>query len=250
LGDSYLFNYKTNLKIFYTPNKSESIYHYATSLLGLPITDSTTLARADFVLSANVWYNNLNEWIWKSQNTWQFDDTNYDELPEAATDIVADQQMYTLPTSVFDIRKVEILDSNGNPVLLKPLTDVSDAEMLDYTTSGLPIYYSLKANVIKLYPAPSADQTTLTDGLIISVARDIDKFTITDTNKEPGIPTQFHDIIAYGVVRDKSVSYGMPELFMKMERLLQTKRAELEGHFSKRHRDVKRRIIPSTSSSI
>jgi len=105
----------------------ESIYHYTLGLLGLPQNDTTTLTKTDFVRSANVWYRDINEWIWKSQNYWQYDDTNSATKPVGVTDLVDDQQDYTLPTDVFDIRRIEILDNNGNAVLLTPIAEVPGA---------------------------------------------------------------------------------------------------------------------------
>ena len=171
-------------------------------------------------------------------------------MPEAYTDMVDEQQKYELPTTVFDVRGAEILDSNGDKVLLHPVTEDTDANMSAYETAGLPRYYSLTSNIIKLYPPPSEDDVTLSEGLILYVARDIVGVNSTATTTEPGIPRQFHDAIAFGVAKDKSISFGMPDLFQKMNTIIQEKRAEIEGHFSRRHRDVKRRLRPSVGQSI
>ena len=238
------------MKIFYTPEKSQSLYHLATGLLGLPINDSTTLSRAEFVMLANVWLRNTNEWVWKASNYWRYDDTNNTDLPEAEADLVDGQEDYTLETTVNDIEQVKILDVNGNEIVLEPKS-LEEAERLTYGISeGLPTYYSLVGNVLRLKPAPSSDHTTLTDGIIITLSRDISEFSITDTNKEPGIPSQFHPIIAYGVARDKSIPYGLVNTFAAMDKLIRETRVEIEGHFNKRFRNMKKRIIPNVSSSI
>jgi hypothetical protein len=237
------------MKIYLESDKSQSLYHRTTGLLGLPINDSTTITKEDFIQSANVWYRDINEWIWKNQNTWQFDDSNYDKLPIGKADIVDDKQEYTLPTSVFDIKGVEILDKNGDKVLLHPV-DKLDSQMDIHGEKGLPQYYSLVSNVLRLYPKPDASEVTLDDGLLIYAQRDIDQFEVTDSTKEPGIPAQFHDIIAMGVARDKSISFGMPDLFTKLSQILNEKKADLEKHFNRRHRNVRRRITPSAQTNI
>jgi len=238
------------MKIYDTSNQSNSLYHYTIGLLGLPVLDTTTLTRTDFARLANVWRANIDEWIWKSQNTWQYDDTHNEDLPEATADLVDDQQNYTFPSGVFDVRGAEILDSSGNKVLLKPITDVTAADMIDYEDKDLPAYYSLKANVISLYPPPDETKVTASDGLTVYVDRNSNLVYSTTTDRDTGLPRQFEDTLALGIAKDKSISFGMPELFSKLDKLLAEKRAEIEGHFSRRHRDVRRRIIPSTRQSI
>jgi len=112
----------------------------------------------------------------------------------------------------------------------------------------MPLYYELVSNVLSLYPKPDADQVTTTEGLNVYAQKDITGFNATST-WEPGIPRQFHDIIAFGVAKDKSFSFGMNDLYQKMTIEISSKRKELESHFSRRFRDFRRKIRPAINSN-
>ena len=52
--------------------------------------------------------------IWSSMGSWQWDDSNQTDLPQATTDLVSGQSRYTMPTSALTIKRVEIKDENGS----------------------------------------------------------------------------------------------------------------------------------------
>lgn len=231
-----------------------SLYHYTTRLLGLPSTDTTTLPTSEYVNSLNVWLRNTAERIWRNQNYWKFDDNNNEDMAEATTDLVADQQDYALDTTIYDITSVAVMDANGDYKRLEPLTyqDNGYPEQEFLETAGMPSYYKLRGNVISLFPKPGTGYVTLTDGLVLQVSRDISQITITSTSmaQEPGIPRQFHDLLGIGIAHDKALSFGLNDKWQQLVVLLNNKNKELETHYSLRQRDIKTKIRPSVKESL
>ena len=91
---------KINAKL----NPQDSLYHDAKTLLGIITTasETTTLPLAEFFRSANNWSRQTQIWIMQVQNVWKFDDSNQTDLEQATTDLVANQQDYSLK-SVFPL---------------------------------------------------------------------------------------------------------------------------------------------------
>ena len=243
------------MKIFDSSSNGNynSIYHYSTRLLGIPITDTTTMPVSEFANYFNVWLRNTAEEIKKSQNYWRFDDNNQTDMSEATTDLEDGVQDYTLEVTVYDVYNVSVLDADGNQQTVKPLTyeqgDSPEGEF--YETNGLPLYYKLRGNVISLFPAPASDKVTLTDGLILQVSRDIVPVvynSATSMAKEPGIPRQFHDLIGIGVASEKALNLGLTDKWQQLNLLLNNKNKNLREHYSLRLKDVKTNIRPRPHS--
>ena len=135
-----------------TTNKSGLIQDCET-LLGMSdgdISGDSTLLKI-FTRLINIWYRRANSWIWEVTGTWEYDDSNYTNLPVATTDLVDGQRDYELPSSAQMVMRVEVLDSDGNWRLLTPFdeTQVKDQAMSEfYETAGLPVYYDLKGRSI------------------------------------------------------------------------------------------------------
>jgi hypothetical protein len=242
------------MKILDTSNTYNSLYHYTTRLLGLPSDDTTTISTSEYVNSLNVWLRNTAERIWRNQNYWKYDDNNHDDMAEATTDLVADQQDYALDTTIYDITSVTVKDANGDYKKLEPLTyqDKGYAEQEFLETAGMPVYYKLRGNVISLFPKPSAGDVTTTDGLVLQVSRDIDGITITSTSmaQEPGIPRQFHDLLGIGIAQDQSIRLGLNDKWQQLTLMLNNKNKDLETHYSLRNKDNKTKIRPTIRQSL
>lgn len=161
--------------------------------------------------------NGLNRWtslVMQYDTRWQFHDANYTTHPEAYTNLVAGQQDYGLSDLHLQIRHVYVLDANGKKVPLKQLDErdlanrgVSPEEYL--STDGMPKYYDLKGRSLFLYPAPSASETTLTDGLYVTYTSAPSYFADTDTTKEAGIPLQFSNYPAIFASRSYCIDNKM-----------------------------------------
>jgi hypothetical protein len=161
-------------------------------------------------------YHNVNRLIWESADDWHFDDSNKTDLPVSTTDLVHNQQDYSIPSTAQRIRRVEVKDINGNYTKLEPLIsediDGSLKEFMD--TPGVPVYYDLVDASIFLYPKPSSASVTTTSGLDIYFDRDISEFTTASTTASPGFATPFHRILSLQAAIDFTEDNNKIQLWM------------------------------------
>lgn len=193
------------MQIYNTTNKEKSLYHDCLFKLGLDRSDTTTYPLVDFIRSANNWYRMTNSLIWQSTGEWEYDDSNYADLPFATCLLVAAQQDYQIPSYAQKIDRIEVKDINGDWQKLIPIdkTQLTNTALLEFESdNGLPKHYDMVGSSVFLYPAPSATTTTLIDGLKVYFSRDISEFLITDTTKEAGFVEDFHEIISIGSALD------------------------------------------------
>jgi len=173
-----------------TTNKRGLIQDCET-LLGMEdggISGDTTLLET-FTRMINIWYRRVNSWIWEATGTWEYDDSNYTDLPNATQDLTANTQDYEIPSTAQKIDRVEVLDSAGNYQLLKPLdkSEIKNSSMSEfYETPGMPRYYDLVGHFVSLYPKPAAGSVTTTKGLKIYFTRDIEEFGTLRTGTAEG----------------------------------------------------------------
>lgn len=231
------------MKIYSTQNPHDSLYHDARGLLGISITDTTTLSVNEFFRSANSRYQELAYYAWKNASVWNFDDSNSTTLPVATTDLVASQGDYSLPTTALDVVRVEVLDKNGNYIHIPEINrnDIDTSTDEFYETDGMPVYWYREANSIILKPAPSASETTLTSGLQIYLSREATDFGITATSTEPGFPTAFHRLISYRPAIDFAQKNGLSSLQYLMTEEAKIQR-NFEEYYAKRSRITKPRL--------
>jgi len=200
----------------------------------------------------NAWYRKADTWLWEAVGTWEFDDSNRTDLPIATTDLVADQRDYELPSTARKIDRIEVKDSDGDwsPVYPMDKSEIPTTAMEEFEeTNGLPEYYDMVGRSILLYPKPSADDVTLTDGLKLYCSRDIVAFSSSATTREPGFDNHFHRICSLGAAYDYAASKGLrktPILKKELEELKQ----ELQTFYGTRHRDFKTRLDVQEDSNI
>lgn len=157
-------------------------------------------------------------WIFESYGGWSYDDSNNTDLPFARTDLVSGQNKYTLPSEALSVQSVEVLNEGGewSKVMPLPLSYIeqgrSEEEFQD--SDGIPQYYSLVSNVIKLYPKPNQ---SVSNGFRVRIDRGSVAFTSNDTTKSPGFASEFHDAISdgasYFIARNKKL--GQLELLFR-----------------------------------
>lgn len=192
--------------------------------------------------------------IMQVDGRWQYDDSNYTNFPIGTTTLVADQQDYQLSTEQIKVLGVEVRQSDGEYHVLRPL-DMQDirrkglaiTEFMD--ESGLPIYYDISGNTLKLYPAPKADQVTLSAGLKVFFQRKPDYFTTDDTSQEPGIPSIFHDIPALYACAKYAKSNQMAEKARELDAEIEKRMTKLTDFFSKRNKDSKLKLVARYKSA-
>ena len=135
-----------------------------------------------------------------SSNTWQWDDYNRTDFPEAVTPLVSGQEDYPLDVTHLVVREVQVKDESGQWYKLQPI----DETTLDLTTNstaleqrfsedGQPKYFDMVSNSIILYPAPNYSQA---DSLKLKTQRGHEYFVTTDTTKTPGFASIFHGVVS------------------------------------------------------
>lgn len=136
----------------------------------------------------------------------QTDDTNYSEHPFSLFDIVDGQHDYEFTededgNAISDITAVLIKVDDSFRKIEKVSLDYKDAELImsPNTNPGTPNKFLERNNTIFLDPVPNYD---LTDGGKLFYKRVPSYFVITDTTKQPGIPVQFHEMLALGAAYD------------------------------------------------
>ena len=219
------------------------------NLLGMAATEisSDTALMKRFTKDINVYYRRVNSWIWDATGTWEYDDSNWTDLPISTTTIVDEQQDYEIPSTAQKVDKAEVLDINSNYQLLKPFdkSQIKNSSMSEFLeTPGMPVYYDMVGNSIFLYPKPSTTYVTATKGLKIYYSRDIDEFAYTDTTTAPGFVVNFHRLLSLGASYDYCISYeiGTKANFLKgqINELVE----ELKKFYGSRHRDMKTKFTP------
>lgn len=208
---------------------------------------TTSYAAADLLRRINMAYEQVVGWLINADGTAQFDDTNYSAFPIGTYTMVADQAKYSFNDKFLQIINVQIKDAGGEFNIIKPIDqeEFSNDIPLEeaFETSGLPVYYDkLSDDTIKLYPAPSATDTTLTSGLKIYFKRTADLFTTDDVStgtKEPGFASPYHHILAYMAAIPYCMKYKKDRVQvyeLEIERL----KKGLINLYSQRERDKKK----------
>lgn len=228
---------------------SDSLYHDTLSLLGLLPTDTTSYPINDFTRSANQALKLVNQIIWSCTGEWEFDDSNYTTLPNATTDLVADQQDYQIPSYAQKIDRLEVMDDAGDWQKVIPFDKGMTKEALEeiYSDTGLPEYYDMVGNSITLYPTPDADTCTLTNGLKLYFSREMDEFAVTDTTKEPGFLPDFHRMISLNAALDWAMPKGL-SVISSLQNQIKEMKDNIKMFYGGRDRDLRVKIIPPVRS--
>ena len=176
------------------------------------------------------------------QGAWKYDDNNYTTFPTGTTTLVASQQDYSLPSSALKIERVEVMDVDGNYQIVNPITKEwikSQSISEFYETPGMPVYYSMEADSILLYPAPAAGSVTLAAGLKIYINRDVSTFSLTDTSTTPGFDPIFHRGVSMGAALDFANSRNMVNTIPILVNKLNSFKSDLQEFYTSRQVDIK-----------
>jgi len=233
------------MQFFNSTNKENSLYHDCLNLCGILSTDTTTLPITDFTRSANEALKLTSQLIWQNTGEWSFDDSNYTTLPSATTTLVASQRDYQIPSYTQMIERLEVLDANGDWQKVTPfdkgMTKTSLEEL--YSTTGLPEYYDMVGNSIKLYPSPDATNCTLTNGLRLYLSRGVDEFVVSDTTKEPGFLKDFHRMVSLNCALDWAMPKGL-SIISSLQNQISAMKDNIAKFYGGRDKDLKTCIIP------
>jgi hypothetical protein len=189
-------------------------------------TSSTSLTDANLLILANKYYEEVVGTILRETAGGKspFGDFNYTAFPTFTINMVSGTQSYNLTgwgtsddSTALIIMGLEVKDNNGDWHPLKRITfdyvENNGGQSEYQSDNGLPNEYELRDNLIVLYPAPSSTYVTVTAGLKLFFLRTADKFTsaeVTTGTKQPGFPSPFHDMLAYGMAYDYALSKNIP----------------------------------------
>lgn len=221
-------------------NQEKSLIHDVYFWSG---TDSTSFPIADITRSMNEWLRKVATWIWQAAGNWEFDDSNQTNFPIATTDLNADQTNYSLPTSIMQIYRIDVKNSGGDWIKLKPIDQSGiDVALDEYNggSSGEPEYYDIRYNSIFIYPFSSY---TSTDGMKVYFSRDIHEFLVGDTDAEPGFPAIFHRLLSLGASKDYAVANEFPiEKIRLLASRTEAMRKDLVEFFSTRNSEYETKV--------
>lgn len=209
------------------------------------LTDATLLRRVN-----NAYEEVVGDLI-NSDGTWQFDDTNYTTLPIGKVTLIEGQTSYSFTQQFLDILWIKIKNSNGVKEIIKPIdqVDLGDMSIEEYfnisdssTQTGMPTHYDKWEDTIKLYPAPTSTNVTLTNGMEVGFKRTADLFTSAEAStgtKQPGFASPWHQILAYKAALPYCQSYKKDRVAFLVNEInrMRTELMDHYGHREKDHRD-------------
>lgn len=205
-------------------------------------TDSNTYTVADKTRNFNRALDEISGIIIGCDGSWQWDDTNYTDLPIGTADLISNQQDYSFASELLVLEAVEIKDTNGKWKRLKAVDlypDYNQMSITDYMSAdGLPEYYDKAGDSVFLYPAPNYSQTA---SIKVYFQRKAEPFTTSDTVKQPGFASHLHRFLSVSVAYDWAVA----KQHSKMNWLLNEKNRYIQlikDFYSKRVKDVRKRL--------
>lgn len=218
--------------VFSDSSTEQGIVEEARWLVGA---NSTSYPINDLTRNVNRWFDRAVSLIFRSGGRWQFDDSNYTDLPVATTGLVSAQQDYTLEVSHLRIERVEIKDESGNWSKLMPFDkkDVDGALDEFEKTDGLPRYYDVVGNSIFLYPAPDYTQAS---SLKVHFQRKGSYFSTSDTTKVPGFAEIFHRYLSLGAAYDYALKNNVANRNQLREEISGME-GEIKGFYALRQPD-------------
>lgn len=192
------------MQFYNTTNTENSLVHEAWDLVDA---DVTTYPLAKVTRRFNFALEKLVGVAINSDGVYEYDDTNYTDLPVGTGTLVEGQQSYSFASEYLKVKRVKVKDTNLGWALLKQI-DQADLQQQGLTIEeyfgldssgnpykGMPTHYDILGDSIRLYPAPTSTSVTLSAGLKIEFVRTADLFTTSDTTQEPGIPSIFHYLL-------------------------------------------------------
>lgn len=203
-------------------------------------TKTVDYTAADINTALNQYYNEVISIILGVNGSWEWDDTNYTNLPVFTDNIVSGQADYSLDLdsgTVLNFIKLRIKDSSGTWIDLEPIGH-HQKEWIEGedAASGTPEYYDKVGESIILYPTPNYSSS---EGLKIYIQRTPDYFTTGDTTQAPGFNPLYHRYLSLGAALDYCVVNSMTDRANYLMAKLTEMKQRIMADFSRRSRDEK-----------
>ncbi len=239
------------MEIYNVSDESKSLIHEVWDLVDANVT-SYPLNKV--VRRVNSSLETLVAKILTADGTWQFDDTNYTDLPVGTGALVSGQSSYSFAANYLEILEIMVLDVNGLYRRIKPFDPSELGVSFDeWVTSasgvvpnGIPLYYDKVGDTIQFDKAPTAEFATLAAGLKIRFKRTIKLYTMSDSTtitsgeetREPGIVSPYHVTIAKMVALPFAKSYKKDRV-AQLVLDIREEQASMIGFYSRREKDVR-----------
>ena len=216
-----------------------------TNLGAAGISGSTALMKT-FTRWINAWNHKVSTIILKSQDNWDFDDSNKSTYPVLTTNLVASQQDYILPTGTLKLKRVKLAADGTNWYWAEPIdsdeaTGGTTATTFSTNEDASKPKYDVVGNSIFIYPTPTANRTSC---LKIWIAREMDEFTTASTTTEPGFDEPFHRMLSLGASYDYAVQHTLPNANL-IRQTLNDYELKLESYFRLKLKDKVNRMVPA-----
>ena len=197
--------------------------------------------------------------IINTDGTWQYDDTNYTDHPRGKGTLVEGQEDYSFSSEYLQIEAVEVLNTNNQYVRLLPLDhrqlgNLSPQEYFGADSSGNPVkgmpeYFDIQGDTIRLYQAPASASVTLVNGLRVWFKRTAKLYTMSDSTTitsgeesvEPGFPSPYHILLAYMAAIPYNEKYHKDRVASQKQKVLELTDGLLE-HVAHREKSKSFRI--------
>ncbi len=205
-------------------------------LFGDGETFNTAYSLKDRTRNVNVAYDEIISELFKSDYTWQWDDTTYGNVPIATTTLVAGQENYTFPDSLAVIRRIRVSDRTGNLKTLDPVSrrDVSDGEL---DNQGTPSKYYKIGNAVFPVPIPNYGGT-----IEAQFQRGANYFSHDDTDKKPGFTEHFHPFLSISAALRFAVANGMVQKASELRYEKELMKRAIREHYETRAKDQRPRL--------
>ena len=238
------FNQLTADDSITTANRSISMAHFVDDLCDSSAgeaTDSVAYPLAQKARALNTSLEELVGEIINADGTWQFDDEAFTNLPIGDGTLESAQRDYSFTSEYLKVERVKVLDVNGDYHIVKNLDqyDLEDTGVAieeQFPATGLPEYYDIIGDTIRLYPAPTAVYATLASGLRVEFVRTIDFFTSNDSTRQPPIPSTHHKLLCYMMALPYCMKYHKDRVGW-LEKQIDMGRKSLIKHYSTRLKD-------------
>ena len=177
--------------------------------------DTNSYPAATLLRRINAAYERIVGWLINADGTWEYDDSNYTDLPIGTQTLTESQSAYTFNDKFLQLLEVQVKNKDGNWIIIKPIdqkeiTGITPLSEI-YETDGFPQFYDkVTDDTIKFYPAPTATDVTLASGLKIRFKRTSDIFTsaeVTTGKNVPGFVSTYHYILSYMAAIPYCMSY-------------------------------------------
>jgi hypothetical protein len=227
--------------------------------LGDAVISGDTTLKAQFTSRLNRGYDAIMPLLLSYGDKMRFDDTNHTKHPIGTTNLVSGTRDYQILSdeqgnSILNITDVMIYQSStsteyktlrrmtlDDPLALRAMSP-------NPTDTGIPYAFLEKDNTVFLYPQPNYSAT---NGIKFFFERNADYFVTSDTTQTPGIPIQFHQLLALHASLDWLLVYKSEAttLIDRIEKKIAKKERDLERATNARS-PVRRRIASVGMRSI